>query len=107
SGKVPRLYHDYRDMLKEKDLDIVLVGSPDHWHALHMIAAVESGAHVYCQKPISRDVLEGESLLAAARKANRIVQVGTQRKSTPHLVEAREKIIKTGMLGKIAQVDIC
>src|SRR5687768_2061463 len=55
SRKEPRTYNDYREMLKEKDLDIVLVGSPDHWHALHAIAALESGADVYAQKPISVD----------------------------------------------------
>jgi predicted dehydrogenase len=107
SKKTPRTYGDYREMLKEKDLDIVLIGSPDHWHSLQMIAAVESGADVYVQKPISRDVLEGEAMLAAARKHGRVVQVGTQRKSTPHLVEAKKNIINTGMLGKIGQVDIC
>src|SRR5438046_5823746 len=107
SKKRPRLYGDYRQMLKEKDLDIVLVGSPDHWHSLHMIAAVESGADVYVQKPISRDVLEGEAMVAAARKNKRVVQVGTQRKSTPHLIQAKKEIIDSGMLGKISHVDIC
>ena len=68
SKKVPRTYGDYRQMLQEKDLDIVLIGTPDHWHALQMIDAVESGADVYVQKPISVDVLEGEAMLAAARK---------------------------------------
>src|SRR5436190_8025916 len=107
SKKKPRTYHDYRDMLKEKDLDIVLIGTPDHWHALQMIAAVEAGADVYVQKPISVDVLEGEAMLAAARKANRVVQVGTQRKSTPHLIEAKKNIIQTGRLGKVAHVELC
>ncbi len=107
SKKAPRTYADYREMLKEKDLDIVLVGSPDHWHALQMIAAVESGADVYCQKPISRDVLEGEAMLAAARQHGRVVQIGTQRKSTPHLIEAKKKIIDAGLLGKIGHVDMC
>ncbi|HEY2589025.1 MAG TPA: Gfo/Idh/MocA family oxidoreductase [Tepidisphaeraceae bacterium] len=107
SGKTPRTYGDYRQMLKEKDLDIVLIGTPDHWHALQMTAAVESGADVYVQKPISRDVLEGEAMVAAARRAGRVVQVGTQRKSTPHLVEAKKKIVDTGMLGKVGQVDLC
>src|SRR6476619_7061501 len=64
--KQPRTFSDYLEMLKEKDLDIVLIGTPDHWHALNAIAAVESGAHCYCQKPISRDVLEGEAMVAAA-----------------------------------------
>jgi predicted dehydrogenase len=107
SHKTPRLYGDYRQMLKEKDLDLVLVGTPDHWHSLIMIDAVESGADVYCQKPISRDVLEGEAMVAAARKNNRVVQIGTQRKSTPHLIQVKKEIIETGMLGKISHVDIC
>ena len=85
---------DYREMLAEKDLDIVLIGTPDHWHALPMIAAVKAGADVYCQKPISVDVVEGQAMLAAARKYKRVVQVGTQRRSTPHLIEAREQIVQ-------------
>ena len=107
SKKTPRKYSDYREMLKEKDLDIVLIGAPDHWHALPMIAAVESGADVWVQKPVSVDIAEGQAMLAAARKHNRVVQVGTQRRSTPHLIEARDRIIKEGKLGKIAHVEIC
>jgi len=107
SKKTPRTYSDYREMLKEKDLDIVLIGTPDHWHALAMIAAVEAGADVYVQKPISVDIVEGQAMLAAARKHQRVVQVGTQRRSTPHLIEARDRMIKPGLLGKIAQVEIC
>jgi predicted dehydrogenase len=107
SKKTPRSYGDYRKMLAEKDLDLVLIGSPDHWHALHMIAAVESGADVYVQKPISTDVLEGEAMVAAARKHNKVVQVGTQRKSTPHLIDAKKQIIDAGLLGKIGHVDMC
>ncbi len=107
SHKTPRTYADYREMLKEKDLDIVLIATPDHWHALPMIAAVEAGADVYVQKPISIDVTEGQAMLAAARKHNRVVQVGTQRRSTPHLIEARDQIIKEGKLGKIGLVEIC
>jgi predicted dehydrogenase len=107
SKKVPRTYGDYRAMLKEKDLDIVLIGSPDHWHALQMIAAVESGADVYVQKPISVDIMEGEAMLAAARKHQRVVQVGTQRKSTPHLVEAKKNIVDAGLLGKVSHVELC
>jgi predicted dehydrogenase len=106
SKKKPRTYADYREMLKEKDLDIVLIATPDHWHALPMIAAVESGADVYVQKPISVDVIEGEAMVAAARKTGRVVQVGTQRRSTPHLVEARDTIVKEGKLGKIGLVEI-
>src|SRR6266702_3819823 len=106
SHKKPRTYGDYREMLKEKDLDIVEVATPDHWHALAMIAAVEAGADLYCQKPISVDIAEGQAMLAAARKHNRVVQIGTQRRSTPHLIEAKEQIIEQGRLGKIAMVEI-
>jgi predicted dehydrogenase len=106
SQKRPRTYTDYRAMLKEKDLDIVLIATPDHWHALPMIAAVEAGADVYVQKPISVDVVEGQAMLAAARKHKRVVQVGTQRRSTPHLVEARDAIIREGKLGKVALAEV-
>lgn len=106
SKKRPRTFKDYRQLLKEKDLDIVLVGTPDHWHALPMIAAVEAGADVYVQKPISVDVLEGQAMVAAARKHKRVVQVGTQRRSTPHLAEARDTIIKEGKLGKVGLVEV-
>ncbi len=106
SKKVPRLYGDYREMLKEKDLDVVIIGTPDHWHALNMIAAVESGADVYVQKPTGVDFAESAAMLAAARKHARVVQVGTQRRSTPHLIEAMNDIIKAGKLGKISHVEI-
>ncbi len=107
SGKVPTLYGDYKKLLAENKLDIVLIGTPDHWHALQMIDAVKAGAHVYVQKPISVDVIEGEAMVAAARKYNRVVQVGTQRKSTPHLIEAKKNIVDAGLLGKISHVEMC
>jgi predicted dehydrogenase len=106
SKKKPRTYADYREMLKEKDLDIVLIATPDHWHALPMIAAVEAGADVYVQKPTAVDVVESQAMLAAARKHRRVVQVGTQRRSTPHIVEARDTIVKEGRLGRVALVEI-
>jgi predicted dehydrogenase len=106
SKRKPRMYADYRRMLREKDLDLVLIATPDHWHALPMIAAVAAGADVYVQKPISIDVVEGQAMQAAARKYGRVVQVGMQRRSTPHLIEARDRIIKEGKLGRIAAVEI-
>lgn len=102
----PRTFHDYRELLKETKPELVLIGTPDHWHALTAIAAIESGADLYLQKPISVDVTEGEAILAAARKHNRVVQVGTQRRSTPHLIEARDRILKEGKLGTIGLVEI-
>jgi predicted dehydrogenase len=104
--KTPRTYGDYREMLKEKDLDIVIVSTPDHWHALPTIAALESGADVYVEKPISVDVTEGQAMVAAARKTRRVVQVNTQRRSTPHLIEARDQIVREGKLGKVALVEV-
>lgn len=107
SHKKPRIHRDYRDLLKERDCDIILVDTPDHWHALPTIAAIEAGAHVYVQKPVSVDVREGEAMLAAARRHNRVVQVGTQRRSTPHLIAARDRVVKTGLLGTIGLVEVC
>ena len=107
SGKRPKTYADYRTLLKENDLDLVLIATPDHWHALPMIDAVKSGCDVYVQKPTSIDVLESQAMLAAARKYDRVVQVGTQRRSTPHLMEAKEKIVDAGLLGNIAHAEVC
>ena len=106
SRKTPRLHRDYREMLKEMDLDLVLVGTPDHWHALPALAAMEAGADLYLQKPISVDVLEGKAILDSARRLKRVVQVGTQRRSTPHLIEAKERYVDTGMLGTIGHVEM-
>src|SRR6478672_7380310 len=105
--KRPALYSDYHKLLAEQNPEIVLVGTPDHWHALITIEAIKSGAHVYVQKPISADVLEGEAMVAAARKYNRVVQVGTQRRSTPHLIDAKKHIVDAGLLGKISHVEMC
>jgi predicted dehydrogenase len=106
SKKRPRTYRDYRTMLAEKDLDIVLIATPDHWHALPMIEAVKGGADVYLQKPISIDVVEGQAMLAAAREHKRVVQVGTQRRSTPHLIHARDRVVREGRLGAVGLVEI-
>ena len=107
SRKTPLLYQDYRKMLAENHLDIVLIGTPDHWHALQTIDALKAGAHVYVQKPVSVDVIEGEAMVAAARKYNKVVQVGTQRKSTPHLIDAKKNVVDAGLLGKVAHVEMC
>ena len=107
SKQKPKLYADFHKMLAENKLDIVLIGTPDHWHALCMIEAVKSGADVYVQKPTAVDPVESQAMLAAARKYQRVVQVGTQRRSTPHLIEARDNIVKAGKLGTVGLVEIC
>jgi len=107
NNKKPVLYGDYRKLLSEQKPEIVLIGTPDHWHALMTIDSIKAGAHVYVQKPISVDVLEGEAMLAAARKYKRVVQVGTQRRSTPHLIDAKKNIVNAGLLGKVSHVEMC
>jgi predicted dehydrogenase len=107
SKQKPRLYSDYRKMLAEKDLDLVIIGTPDHWHALNAIEAMKAGADLYCQKPTSVDVKESLAMLDTARQLGRVVQIGTQRRSTPHLIRARDEIVKAGKLGKVGLVEIC
>ena len=106
SKKTPPTYSDFRKLLTEQKPEVVLIATPDHWHCLPMVEACKAGADVYVQKPISWDVVEGQAMVAAARKYNRTVQVGLQRRSTPHLLEARDKFIRSGELGKIAYVDV-
>lgn len=106
SGKRPRTYSNYQELLAEKDVDIVLVATPDHWHALAMIAAVRSGSDVYVQKPTGVDTLESKAMLDAARATGRVVQVGTQRRSTPHLIEAKNRVVDEGLLGKVAFAEM-
>jgi predicted dehydrogenase len=106
SKKKPATFADYRKLLSKERPEIVLIATPDHWHCLPMVEACKAGADVYVQKPISYDVVEGQAMVAAARKYDRTVQVGLQRRSTPHLLEARDRFIRSGALGKIAYVDI-
>jgi len=107
SRKRPRTYGDYRKMLAEESLDIAIIGTPDHWHALQTIAAVEAGADVYVQKPVSVDVREAEAMLDVARRYGRVVQVGMQRRSTPHFVDAKKRVVEAGLLGTIGHVEMC
>ena len=94
-------------MLASVALDVVIVATPDHWHALPAIAAMQAGADLYLEKPVGVDVLEGEALVAAARKYNRVVQVNTQRRSSLLYLEAREKYIASGLAaGKIGLVEM-
>lgn len=106
SKKKPRIYSDFRKAIAEKDVDIMMVSTPDHWHAIPAITAMQAGLDVYCEKPTGVDVIESQAMVAAARKYNRVVQVNTQRRSTPHLIEAKDEIIKAGLLGKVQKVEI-
>ena len=99
----PREYKEYRELLAREKPEIVIVATPDHWHALPTIAAVKAGAHVYVEKPIGHTIAEGRAMLNAARAAGRVVQVGTHRRASPHTITARE-FIRSGKVGKIGMV---
>jgi predicted dehydrogenase len=103
NGDTPTKFGDYREMLEKAKPEVVIVATPDHWHALAMIAAVQSGAHVYVEKPISHTIMEGRAMVNAARAADRVVQVGTHRRVSPHNVAGRE-FIRSGKLGQIGMV---
>ncbi len=107
SRKRPPIYQHYQELLDQQKPDLVIIATPDHWHALPALAAMKAGADLYLQKPISVDVMEGKSILDAARKLERVVQVGTQRRSTPHLIDAKKQVIDAGLLGDIAHAEIC
>ena len=107
SKKKPPTFADYKEMLAKEKPDIVLIDTPDHWHALPAIDAMNAGADLYLQKPISVDIAEGQAILDTARNKGRVVQVGTQRRSTPHLMDAKKQIVDAGLLGKVGHAEIC
>lgn len=96
-------YEDFRRVLDRKDIDAVVIGSPDHWHALQTILACEAGKDVYVEKPSCRTIDEGRKMVEAARKYDRVVQVGTQQRSADHFQKAVE-IVQSGQLGPISFV---
>jgi len=102
-GETPKKYKDYRELLQQEKPDIAIIATPDHWHALPMIAAVKAGAHVYVEKPIGHTVMEGRAMVNAARAAKRVVQVGTHRRISPHNVSGM-KFLREGRTGKIGMV---
>ena len=102
-GDEPRKYRDYRELLEREKPEIVIIGTPDHWHPLQTIAAVKAGAHVYVEKPICHTINEGKAMVKAARDAGRVVQVGTHRRVSPHNVSGRE-FIRSGKAGKIGMI---
>jgi predicted dehydrogenase len=103
-GNLPQTARDYRFMLDRKDLDAVIIATPDHWHALPAIQAVLAGKDVYVEKPVAHNVAEGQAMLHAARKTDKIMAVGTQQRSSTHFKKAVE-IVKSGALGKIFWVQ--
>jgi predicted dehydrogenase len=105
-GKKPvNLYKDWRKLIDNKDINLVIVGTPDHWHCMQMVAACETGKDVYCEKPIGRTIEECNLMVKAAEKYKRIVQVGQWQRSDPHWQDA-VSFIKSGKLGKIRLVRV-
>jgi predicted dehydrogenase len=102
-GKSAKGYGDFRKLLENKDVDAVVVSTPDHWHALHTMLACAAGKDVYVEKPLTLFVREGRWMVDVAQRHQRVVQVGTQQRSGPHYQKARE-LIQAGYLGKISSV---
>jgi len=96
----PKLYSDYRKMLENKDIDIVIIGTPDHWHCLQFVDAQEAGKHIYVEKPLGNSIAEINIMNKAAQKHGKMVQVGQWQRSQPHFVDAIN-YLKSGKLGRI------
>lgn len=103
-GQRPKTFQQYEELLATDGLQAVIIATPPHWHALQLIAALERGLDVYCEKPLAYDVREGQAMVAAAEKANRIVQVGFQRRQSPAIRQVRD-YIQQGNPGRIIQVE--
>jgi predicted dehydrogenase len=101
AGGNPAQLKDYRKLLESKDIDAVVIATPDHWHALMTIHACEAGHDVYVEKPVSKTVVEGRKMVEAARKYNRVVQVGLQRRSSAIAKEAAD-LVRNGAIGKVS-----
>ncbi|WP_461078627.1 Gfo/Idh/MocA family protein [Spirosoma flavus] len=103
--KKPQLFKDYRKMLENKDIDAVIIGTPDHWHCMAMIDSLSAGKNVYCEKPLANSIEECNLMLAAARKYNKIIQIGQWQRSGSHYAKAIE-YIRSGKLGNIRLVKV-
>ncbi|REJ91315.1 MAG: gfo/Idh/MocA family oxidoreductase [Planctomycetota bacterium] len=103
AGGKPELYEDYRKLLDREDIDAVVVTTPDHWHALLTIHACQAGKDVYCEKPLSLTIAEGRRMVQAARDNNRIVQTGSQQRSSSEFWKACT-LVRNGAIGEIEQV---
>ena len=100
SGKAPKVIADMRELLDDKSVDAVCVATPDHWHAPATILACDAGKHVYVEKPCSHNIREGRLMVDAARRNKRVVQVGTQSRSSPAVIEAMQ-LIRNGEIGEV------
>jgi predicted dehydrogenase len=100
-----QVYNDYRKLLDQKDIDVVIIGTPDHWHALQMIHACEAGKDVYVEKPVGNSIEECRAMVAAQQRYNKVVQAGQWQRSQQHFRDAVD-FIRTGKLGNIRTVKV-
>src|SRR5437588_11770192 len=100
SRATPKKFKEYRDLLADKNVDAVVIATPDHWHAMMFIDACNAGKDVYVEKPLSLTVVEGRKMVEAAQRTGRVSQVGTQRRSTASLKEAAE-FVRSGGIGHV------
>ena len=102
-GIRPKMFKYYNDLLEMKGLEAVFIGTPPHWHALQFIAACEKGLDIYCEKPLSYDIMEGIAMVNAAEKRGNIVQIGFQRRQSEAFKKAKE-LLDNGRIGNLHQV---
>jgi len=105
AGPNARAFQDFRRLIDQKDVDAVHIATPDHWHAIPTVLACQAGKDVYVEKPLAHSVREGRAMVNAARRYNRIVEAGTQHRSSPHFREV-EQIVQSGALGKVNWVRV-
>jgi predicted dehydrogenase len=105
AGGKPKAFGDFRRLLELKEVDAVIVGTPDHWHAIPTIQACQAGKDVYCEKPLSLTVKEGRHMVEAARKHRRVVQTGSQQRSGLHYIEA-VKLVQNGTIGAVHKITV-
>jgi predicted dehydrogenase len=105
AGRAITAFSDYRKLLEDKAVDAVLIATPDHWHALPVVHACQAGKDVYCEKPLSLTIAEGQAMVKAARRYGRIVQTGSQQRSDPKFRLACE-LVRNGRIGKVKTVHV-
>lgn len=100
-GARPKTTKDFREIIDDKAIDAVIIGTPDHWHAIPFVAACMAGKDVYCEKPVSHNIREGRAMVNAARRYKRVSQIGTQQRSGEHFQKAVE-LVRSGKLGRVS-----
>lgn len=104
-NQTPKLYKDFRKVLEQKEIDAVIIGTPDHWHCYIMVSALQAGKDVYCEKPMANSIAECNIMVKAANRYNRVVQIGQQQRSG-YIFQKATDLVKNGSLGKLRKINI-